>query len=622
MFVFTLNLIIPSLTGYTHSSLEKSYPLDREQLSQSPTTLEFWFEDPVVLHAESIKLTDHTGTLIKLEQPKIDTNDKTHIIARVPENLTAGNYTVNINVIALDGFVIQEKVGFEIIKEEIKPREEEELKIVKYSPSDGEIVTGSPEKLNLWFNQPAEITAIGLFGDYRQTVSLKEPIVDPEDPNHIIVEIDEKLSKGTYQVTWYAQQLGSDNNQLQIMDVFYFAVDEFTPIQQLNPGEPMKAFWFKSAGLKQLGYWFVFIGISLLFGGTFLQTIISRQKTSKKWFKISSILLLIVLIGEVMILFLQKEELGNLSLGQFFSVKFVWIPLLQITLLILGLGFSKIRLLLYGVTLMLVPFITGHSSYPRYGGYLTILVSVLHLFAASIWIGGLFGFITLPKKEEMKEWLNKVLPKYSNWALFSLIILVITGLFMTYQFIPSFSIGSFVKSEWGKAIIIKSFITVVVIGIGYFQRRTIKHLTNKAFSTIMNRSRVEMIYGLLILLFASLLVVSTPSAAEQGVYPTSKQDPNTELNVEFSPLYPGLNVLTMEFGTKDIAKVEVTLSMPPNYNVTYNAFKVDDNVFKITGNLLHAAGTMKMQVKGAKTNGEESVFDYSVVIPGEMRFNE
>lgn len=140
---------------------------------------------------------------------------------------------------------------------------------------------------------------------------------------------------------------------------------------------------------------------------------------------------------------MQKEELGNLSLGQFLSVKFVWIPISQIVLLLLGLLFSKMRHLFYGISLLLVPFITGHASYPRYGGYPTILVSALHLFAASIWIGGLFGLITIPKKEEMKEWLSIVIPKFSRWALFSLIVLIATGVYMTYQYIPSFTIGSF-----------------------------------------------------------------------------------------------------------------------------------------------------------------------------------
>ncbi len=82
-------------------------------------------------------------------------------------------------------------------------------------------------------------------------------------------------------------------------------------------------------------------------------------------------------------------------------------------------------------------------------------------------------------------------------------------------------------------------------------------------------------------------------------------------------------MLTMNFNNKDIEKVEVTLSIPDmHYNVTYNAFKVDKGVFKLTGNLLHTAGTMNMNVKAKKFNGKSIKFSFKIVIPGETRFNE
>lgn len=78
----------------------------------------------------------------------------------------------------------------------------------------------------------------------------------------------------------------------------------------------------------------------------------------------------------------------------------------------------------------------------------------------------------------------------------------------------------------------------------------------------------------------------------------------------------------MDFEGESIEDVEVTLSMPPNYQVNYKAFQVEEGVFKLTGNLLHAAGAMNMTVTAEKSNGEEVEFAFRVVIPGEMRFNE
>lgn len=163
---------------------------------------------------------------------------------------------------------------------------------------------------------------------------------------------------------------------------------------------------------------------------------------------------------------------------------------------------------------------------------------------------------------------------------------------------------------------------MLVLIIGFFQRKTLKKWTESTLRLIIQRVRVEIIYASIILLLASLLVISTPSVAEQGVYPQTLGDEREELEVGFSPLTPGLNVLTMDFSGKAVKEVKVYLSMPPTYNVEYKTFKVDENTFKITGNLLHASGTMSMEVATFYQDGTKEKFLYKVVVPGELRFNE
>ncbi len=614
--------MLPETSGFAHSTVEQTYPTEGEQLTESPKTLEFWFQDPVVIHRESIQLKDDSGNEIELEQTMVDPEDKTHIISELTETLSPGRYLARISAIALDGFVVKEKFSFQVVEHE-SIQKGKNLIILKHSPKDGEIVVGSPRKMNLWFDQPVEITAIGVFDDHQQSISIKEPFVDPEDPNHMVVEFNEELPQGTYQVTWYARpSTVGDGNQPDIIDVYYFAVDQFTPITQPNKGEPTKSFWFESMGVKQIGYWIFFMGISILFGDAFFRTVIQKKQASQKRKKLSLVLLLLVMVGVALMLAVQKGQLESLSFMQFLSLKFVWIPLVQVGLLTTGLLLNKAKLLFFGVSLLLLPLITGHAAYPRYGGYISLMVNSVHLVAASIWIGGLYALITIPRKEKLKEFLQHTLLIFSKWALISLVIIIVTGLYMTYQYVPSFTIESFVKSEWGKAIVFKMILTLIIVMIGFIQREAIKKGTVKAVTKIMIRVRVEIVYASLILLFASVLVVSTPGSAEQGVYPSSSEKENVHLSVDFAPLNPGLNFLTMDFGGEKVNEVEVVLSMPPNYEVSYNAFKIEDGIFKITGNILHAAGTMEMKVKATMANGEVIEFPFSVVIPGEMRFNE
>lgn len=617
-----MHAVFPEIHGLAHSTLEETNPSEGERLTESPSTLEFWFQDPVVLHAESIQLKSQSGTRIELEDTRVDPDDKTHIISNLNDELPPGSYVAMISVIALDGDIMEENLNFQVVKKE-KTQQQTDFEIIQNYPEDGEITDGSPRKMNLWFNQPADITAIGVFDDRQQSISIKEPVMNPDDPNHVIIEFNEELPKGSYQVTWYARPAASEDISLpDTIGVFYFAVDEFTAIQQPSEGEPVGSAWFASIGLKQTGYWLFFIGMMALFGLAFFHTVIHKEAASLKRNPLSFFLLFFVFTGVVLVLVAQKSELESLSFIQFLSLKFVWIPLLQIGLLLLGVFLTKVRLLFFAAALLLIPFITGHAAYPRYGGYFSMFMNALHLMASSIWIGGLLGLLTFPKKEEMKKFLRSTLPAFSNWAFVSLSVIIVTGLYMTMKYVPSYTIESFWKSEWGKTIVLKMALTLAILVIGFFQRRLIKKLTEKAVSKVAKRVRVEIIYAALFLLFASVLVVSTPGSAEQGVYPAIIEKEDVELDVRFSPLKLGLNVLTMDFEGEPIEEVEVTLSMPPNYQVNYKAFQVEEGVFKLTGNLLHAAGTMNMTVTAEKSNGEEVEFAFRVVIPGEMRFNE
>jgi copper transport protein len=69
-------------------------------------------------------------------------------------------------------------------------------------------------------------------------------------------------------------------------------------------------------------------------------------------------------------------------------------------------------------------------------------------------------------------------------------------------------------------------------------------------------------------------------------------------------------------------EVYVDMAMPPYWGVEYRAFKVKDGEYRLTGNLLHAAGTINMVVKFKMENGEKIELSYKIVVPGKIRFNE
>jgi copper transport protein len=620
-------LIIQTTPVEAHSSLEKTFPNGNEVLEKSPSTIEVWFQDPVVIHADSLKVLDSKGNQISTTKTVMDQKDSGHIITNLEKELAPGIYTVKVNVLALDGFVIKEEFRFSL-NESVSKSQHKEFKLVKSSLKDGEIYTGSPKQLELWFNQPADLTAIGVFDDHQKVIGTKEPVIDSNDPRHVIIPFTEELSSGSYQVSWYASPVDKEMQTLQNMKlgVFYFAVDKFSSIQP--GGEQADRFQWSSFGvsfgLKQISYWLSFIGLTILFGLSWFYSVILKNRVEQNQLnKTSFVFYLISVIGTILLLVHHKLDLTELSFNDFMLLKFTWIPIAQLVLITLGLWFKKIRPFLYGMALLLWPFVIGHASYPRYGGYLTMGTALLHVLAVAIWMGGLFAIIAKPKQKDSKDWLKAVGPSFSKWAFLSVVIIILTGIWMTVQFLPSFSLESLVRSEWGRSLLAKTVLFLLIVIIGYVQRKAVKQLSSKLVHSFSSGIRTELIYGVIIFFFAASLVAANPSAAEQGVYPKQTAQQDLNLNVEITPFKMGLNTITLKFQDhSDIRNVRVELRMPPDWKIENNAFKVDKGTYKLTGNLLHAAGTVNMKVKVVMQSGEEIKLPYKIVVPGEIRFNE
>ena len=609
-----------------HSSLQKTYPQTNEHLDKPPTKVEIWFEDPVVIHSESIKVKNEKDIELQRGKPFVDSKNRKHIIVFLEENLSPGLYTVFFDVIALDGYVVRDQYTFIIKEPSVSTEIKRELRLVEASPGDGNIVKTSPQQIDLWFNQPAEITALGLFNK-DDTFLTQEPYSNPKDPRHVIIELNEELSQGTYQVSWFATPLDKTGREFatDFQGIYYFAVED---VSTLVSGQNSAAFrWFSSSfGIKHFAHWFAFIGLLTLLGGSwFSHGIAKGEGNYTRWRKISGILYGISIIGLILLLIQRRLELSNLSLADYFALQFAWIPALQILLVTVSqwLTKGKLRILLGMVSVLLWPFATGHTTYPRYGGYIAIGMDMLHLLAVSVWMGGLLALILMLPKEENSQWLKQAGIAYSKWAFWSMITIILTGIGMTLQFVPSFTWGSLLVSDWGKALVLKAILAVVILFLSYWQRHSLQHLPVKVIDLFVRRGRIELIYGVLILFAAAFLIESKPSAADQGVYPKTMVKEDMEVSVSISPFRMGSNDINIHFQNEtELEQVKVKFFMPPEWKKENKAFSLGNGNYKVTGNFLHASGTLYMEVEAWKPNGEKVVFSFRVVVPGEMRMYE
>jgi len=191
---------------------------------------------------------------------------------------------------------------------------------------------------------------------------------------------------------------------------------------------------------------------------------------------------------------------------------------------------------------------------------------------------------------------------------------------MTLEFLPSFLLASLLISDWGKSLLWKVFLFIGMVGVGYLQRHSLKKIALQGLHALMRRGRIELLYGVLILFAAAILIESNPIAAEQGVYPTRHAKDGTNVSVKIAPFRAGKSDIDIHFQNQpEFKKVRVQFYMPPEYRKENTAFSLGNGNYRVSGNFLHAAGTMYMEVEAEKMDGTKTVFPFRIVVPGEIR---
>ncbi|WP_088006476.1 copper resistance protein CopC [Indiicoccus explosivorum] len=620
--LLVLLLAVPAAAVSAHSSLEETIPAANETVSESPEVLEFHFRDPVTLHPGSVVLTSSGGEEIRLAGTSLDERDPSKVIAQIGQPLAPGSYTATVSVVTPDGYVMEEKLSFRVAEQETESAGQP-LELISHSPAAGTITDAAPEEIELRFNQPVTLTAVGVFDDREQPVAITgDAVTDPADPARVVIGLPDDLEKGTYQVIWHARPTDPETPVPDTMGSFYFASEVYTAIQSEDGIDETAFDLFGNAGIKQAGYWLWFTGLLAIFGLLFFRTSISRSPVSEKRGAAAIILFILTAAGIFTVLAVQKSELPDLSLPAFGGLKFVWVPLLQLILLAVAISWRRAGPVLAAAALLLVPLVSGHAIYPKYGGAISAAVSALHLLSAGIWFGGLLGLILFLKKFRKGEVPEGVLLRFSKCALISIGTVILTGLYMAGTFVPSFSIESFLGSDWGLAVAIKIGFTFLVLIVGFIQRKAIRRYAERAAGQIGNRAKAETVYGIIILLAASLLVVSTPKAAEQGLYPETTEQEGLVLQAEMEPVEVGLNELVLSFSGRYVEKAAVNVTMPPHFENEFQAFRTGDGEFRVTGDLLHGAGTTYFTVTAVTEDGRETVFGLEAAAPGDVYSEE
>jgi copper transport protein len=156
----------------------------------------------------------------------------------------------------------------------------------------------------------------------------------------------------------------------------------------------------------------------------------------------------------------------------------------------------------------------------------TVVIDAVHIGAMAIWLGGLAmlaGFLLRPGRYRAtdKE-LGAILPVWSRWATLAVSALLLAG--VTQALIEIDSIDGLLKTNYGRLILVKVGLIVVILGFAYLARKSVHAGEHSGGARVVRRSVVvELTIAVVVLGFSSVLTQTTPARVATAAPAGSQQ---------------------------------------------------------------------------------------------------
>ena len=358
--------------------------------------------------------------------------------------------------------------------------------LVKTSPAASRILDTPPKQVALTYDEAVEprfaiISVTNAAGRQETTGPVSR---SPADPDTLVVPLRPNLPEGWYLIYWRA--ISVDGHPVQ--GAFTYAVGP-------NPG-PAPQFSVPhisaTAVTPQLliTRWLMFALVMSAIGLLALRLVIARpvvrRRPGASLRPLSIAFIVASVLGLIAIPVYLDFAIANDSLRSVFDLGAL-IPLYRVTAF--GRGYVDLELcfalfcvagwialwvdrpdrerrsvaelvaaigaVLGSAAVLEIPGAVGHAGQTSPRG-LSLLFDFIHLSAGSIWLGGLIGLLvlwfTLGSANRARA-LNVVVPRFSNVALVSVILLIASGTGSTIVHMPA--INALWETSYGVAILVK-----------------------------------------------------------------------------------------------------------------------------------------------------------------------
>ena len=458
------------------------------------------------------------------------------------------------------------------------------------TPGNNSIVRQSPPEVTLQFSEAVE-TAFGSIRVYDCGGSRVDSgkIIRPSESS-VAVEIGRRLPAGTYTVTW--RVISADAHPVAGAFVFH--------VKSASKGTECKIVFGEGTpdsvdALFKFMRALDFALLLLVVGGAAALALILRTAAFElraRLYRILAGLAVGLVIAGFLCIVLQGALAGGFGLSEAFrwdtvdsvldtrfGKAFLWQLVLAAVIAPVAFFAGRARtrtlgLLVLVPALILLPTIAA-AGHARTSGAIAIIVDVVHVAAASVWVGGLAFTVLALLLAGADRWplAARAVPVFSILAVGAVVTLVLAGSFRGYQEVQAFH--GLWDTTYGKLLLAKIALVLPLLALGAHNNRyAVPRLKRQIASALEQRrflraAGAELAIMAMIVGVTAVLVTEPPAKAyvDAPKYITDIVPiGNLEVNYTIEPAKAGPNEIHLYFfqptgppANVDDAKLSATL---------------------------------------------------------------
>ena len=497
------------------------------------------------------------------------------------------------------------------------------------TPSDGASLPAAPKEVSVTFSEDVSAVSGGLSVLNRDGKRVDDGTSHVSNGRTLVTGITDTLPDGTYVATY--RVLSADGHP--VSGAFIFGVGSGAVDTNARPTSSGDRLWEIIGGIARA---LMYLSALLAAGVAFFLAFIHDQ-ADDRWkiipvVRIGSYLAVVGAIGIVMSQAALLTGKGAGAITDTTVLRNVLTENLGWSLAILMIGLAAVHLstditkrvvsqslALYGGLVVTVSFaVWGHASEltPR---VLSLAADAVHATAAALWLGGLVGLLMVLKMRSASSVRSTalIIGRFSRMAFWTVLALAIAGLTLTLTG-SNASLHSLVTTTWGQLVLAKIGLTLIVVIIAAWNRRTlVPSLTAPVeddpalpvrWATLLRTVRAEALL-LVVIVGLTAVLVNTPPAryaatAKSGRVDIVQRVETGQVALAVDPAVVGSNRVEVRYTDGTGQNINVANSMSIEFSqpsagvapITRQVLASEPGVFVIEGNELSVAGTWTITV--------------------------